>query len=839
MKRTTELVDRWELTERAEHGPLSSEAVRALAATAPGPNWMVCSMPAQVHDVLLAHGRIQDPMQVGAAEKCLWVSERDWVYRRQFPLESLADRTFLRFEGLDTIADVYLNGQLIGTHQDIYLPLEIDVSRLVTVGQNVLLVHFHSPQYWLKNVDMPEAWRVCIKPNRMLRKPHEDFNNFNGVQPYLTPVGIYAPVRLIQFGGPRITGCDLRTFLTDEYAAADLSITLTGDGKISDGDRVRIAIADGPGARVVEKTVELVASSGEWSRGVSIRVDNPQLWWPRGYGTQQLYTLKADLVRHDQILDSTTRSIGFRDVRYHGHFDYSINGKRVKLWGANFTPLPTISHVWNSEKLKQTFDLVENANMVSLRAWGPGAPYSDELYEEANRRGLLVWHEFFHTWGMYPEHDAYRDLCRREAEHQVKSLKHHPSVLFWCGGNECHMGAGMDHPDKPMVGRVIFEQDYPEVCGRLDPDRFYLVNSPYGGAFANDPAEGDSHSYNHIWYVPGEEFPIVFSENTRISPPLIKSLKRVLGDDVWPKAGFDGRIRSHADRPIPPSWQQLTLGQDFTAPRQAAVEDFYETTDTPEGLIYRMGAAHGMYIRRNVERYRRGKRASEQLEPRRSMGHYLWKLNDTYPMVYSGVIDSFIEPTMSYYALRRAYEPVLLSFDIGDHIHLWLVNDTAADVAGTVVVRLFNTSKNEVVDQFERPAYVEAGDSRVAATLDQFGMFSRQHALYAELRPADGRLQTRSIDFAEKERRIRFPDPLLSLECDRDAIIVSTDCFARSVELTGVSPDGDEFGWYFADNFFDLLPFERRRIELIGRHRKGTVTAKSFLGSRATSTQIG
>ncbi len=796
-------------------------------------------MPAQVHDVLLASGMIEDPMRLGAAERCLWVSERDWVYRTRFALESTAGRTFLRFEGLDTLADIYLNEVHIGSSEDIYLPLEIDVSNSVQVGDNTLLVHFHSSQHWVKQVDMPESWRSCIKPNRMLRKPHEDFNNFNGVHPYLTPVGIFAPVRLIQTVGPRITECNIRTFLSDQYASATISLAVTGDGDVSAGDWLRATIVDPSGAVVVDQLVNLPTSRSSWARSLSLRIERPRLWWPRGYGDQPLYVLRLETTRAGRPLDVIERTIGFREVRNHGHFDFSINGRRVKLWGANFTPLPSISHVWNSQRLRQTLDLVENANMVSLRAWGPGAPYSEELYDEADRRGLLIWHEFFHTWGMYPDHDAYRGLCRREAEHQVKSLKHHPSLLFWCGGNECYMGAGMDHPTRPMVGRVLFEQDYPEVCGRLDPDRIYLVNSPYGGSFPNDPAEGDSHSYNHIWYVPGEEFPILFSENTRISPPLIKSLRRVLGDDIWPREGFTGRVRSHADRPIPPSWQRLTLGQDFTAPRQAAVEDFYDTTDTPEGLIYRMGAAHSMYIRRNVERYRRGKRAAEQTQPRRTMGHYLWKLNDTYPMIYSGVIDSFIEPTMAYYALRRAYEPVLLSFDIGDHIHLWLVNDTAADLTGSVVVRLFDTARNETLDQFVRPVHVEAGDSRVVTTLDRFGMFSRQHALYAHLESQDGKVVTRSIDFADKERRLKFPDPTLSLTQESGAIIVSTNRFARSVELTGVSPDGDDFGWYFSDNFFDLLPFESRRIELRGRHRSGTVSAKSFFGSGVSSTHIG
>jgi hypothetical protein len=316
--------------------------------------------------------------------------------------------------------------------------------------------------------------------------------------------------------------------------------------------------------------------------------------------------------------------------------------------------------------------------------------------------------------------------------------------------------------------------------------------------------------------VPGDPYPILFTENTRIGLPRIETLARVLGDDLWPEEGFDGKQRRPGDSPIPKSWMALALGDDFVAPRLGPVETFYDTTDTPEGLIDRFGAAHGQWIRRCLERYRRGRPAHDPHGPRRTMGHYLWKLNNTWPMVYSNIVDAFDEPTQAYYALARAHRPVLLCFDFPDHALLWCVNDTPDPVRGTVRVEVQALEDGAIQDTLEARVDVPAGASQVVLDLTPLGMFFRRHALIARLRDDGGHPLAESIDFADIERKIPFPSPTLSLELLGEAVRVTTDAFARRLRLAALDSDGDHAGFYFGDNFFDLPAGGSRVIPIFG-----------------------
>jgi hypothetical protein len=313
-------------------------------------------------------------------------------------------------------------------------------------------------------------------------------------------------------------------------------------------------------------------------------------------------------------------------------------------------------------------------------------------------------------------------------------------------------------------------------------------------------------------------------------------MRRILGQDLWPD-GFDGRQRSWRDSPIPHAWSKLTLGPDFALPRLGPVERFYDTTDSPDGLIDRLGAAHAEYVRTYVERYRRGRPADDTSGLHRTQGHYLWKLNDTFAMIYSTVIDALDEPNLAYYALRRAYAPVLLSFDIGDLIHLWLVNDSPHDVEGRLTVELLDTRSGDAVGRVEQSAQMPAGASGVIRTVNDFGMFDRQCALVATLE-SGGDTIARTIDFAQMERRLAFPQAQLSLAVEPGRLTISSDTFARRVWLSGDDPQHGGFGWRFCDNGFDLLPDRPHRVTF-DPARTGAVTATAALGTGAASAVIG
>ena len=825
MKHSLTLRDGWRIAQRSGHGTLSADEVQAFAA-GERPDALPATMPAQVHEVLLTAGRIDDPAYPGNPAKCLWVAESDWVYHLAFDRPPEGSDHLLAFDGLDTIVDVYLNGERIGSHANIYLPQRLAVTDKLA-DRNDLLLHFHSPHAWLADQQMPAEWEPYVRKNRLLRKPHEDFNDFNGAYPYFTPIGVYGDVRLESVDRVELGWIDIDPVVNESLDRAETRLKVHATGSAGLTASVSIALHGPSGDVVGQADVKLHEDDGGvYAAEAAIVVERPALWWPRGFGEQPLYTLRVALHEGDTVRDEAVRRIGFRRLEMDGRFDLRVNGVPVKLWGANLTPLHGLSHVWNADRCNTVLDLVEGCHMTTLRVWGPGAPYDEQLYDACDRRGILLWSEMYHTWGMYPDSDGYRSVCRAEAEHHVRKFKHHPSVFMWCGGNEHLMGSELMHRGKPVLGRELYEQDYPEIFGRLDPGRYYHPNSPIGGAFANDPLDGDSHGYTHIWYVPGEDYGVLFTENTRVSTAPLRTLRRVLGEATWPE-GFDGVQRKPGDSPIPPSWMKLTPGPDFALPRLGPIEAFYDTTNTPEGLVYRLGAAHGLWIRRSIERYRRGRPARDAAGPRRCMGHYLWKLNNTWPMIYSNVIDFYLEPNMAYYALRRAHAPVLACFEIGDHIHAWVVNDSGRRVVGRLSFRLFDMFKNRAVREMQADVDLEPGQSQPILNLDPLGMFARQLALVADLFDDRDRRLCQSIDFADIERHLAFPsEAKLTLTPAEGGVIVAADRFARCVTLSG-NAAGDEFGWIFADNYFDLMPDEERFVALRTKHPAGRITAGS------------
>lgn len=787
------------------------------------------NMPAQVHEILLTHGKIEDPMVMGNTEKCLWVAESDWIYRCDFNMPISGEKQYLIFKGLDTIVDVYLNAVHIASHNDMFLPLRVDVSGNLK-DTNSLLLHFHSPHEYLKTNTCPAVDSGRVARHKLLRKPVHDFIDFLGTKPYLTNIGIFDDVILEMADESEILYTDVKADLSGDYKNGNVRISVEGLGSLEDGIlNITVTAPDGKACgSLAEKLGQLTVNN--WTKDSVLRIDEPELWWPRSHGVQSLYKVEVALFDKGILKDKVEKKIGFREIKMSSPFDFNINGKPVKLWGANLAPTQRITNCWDSKIGNTLLDMVENANMNMLRVWGEGVPYPDELYDEADRRGILLWQEFYMSYGMHPDDAHYREMCSKEAEYVIKRLKHRACIFMWCGGNESTMGAEYDFPGEKCIGEEIYLEDYKRVCEELDPDRYYHENSPFGGSFANDPRVGDTHGYTHIWFVPGAEYPVLLSENTRVSTPALKSLRRYLGDEcLWPE-DYSGAVRNQGESPMPLSWLERAPGGVWQ--RTKNTEKFYDA-DNAEDLIYRMGSAHSLHLRETVEMSRRGRPADDNSGARICKGHIVWKLNEPYPAFYSSMIDYYLEPNMSYYALRRAYEPVMLSFDIGNDINLWLINDSMDTIGGKVICSLFNPRSNEVIKEISKDVDILPDESKVIFRLDDFGQFKREYFLYARLEDRNGNIIARTNDFVDHERYLYFPDAKLELQLENDTLIVTADRFARCIELSGDSK-GDEFGWFFQDNYFDLLPGEIKKVKVLGGHKEGSIRAKAHFSTQST-----
>jgi hypothetical protein len=470
--------------------------------------------------------------------------------------------------------------------------------------------------------------------------------------------------------------------------------------------------------------------------------------------------------------------------------------------------------------------------MNTLRVWGEGEPYDDELYDECDRRGILVWQEFYGSYGMIPDGGEYQALCVKEAEYQVLRLKHHPCIFMWCGGNEVVLGRDFDHPGEEVIGLELYTKKYADVCSRLDPGRFYLVTSPYGGAYANDPKEGDTHGYEMWWYVPGMEYPVACTELMRVSGPAVKSVKRWFPEErLWDNDFVDATYpwKRQGDL-MPKAWFHRVANSLDT--KSGPVHEFRDA-DTPYELAFKYAAAHAKAFKTGIKRSRMG-RPSYSGKPRISNAHLIWKLFDTWPLIYSGIIDYYLEPFIPYYEAKRSYEPVMCCFDIRDSITLWLVNDSNQDTSGIIEYGLFTPRTNKFLELRKVSAAMVSGESGEIASLDELGAFRSENILYARYTDTKHGIDYTTIDYVDIDRRLIFPEAKLTLAIAGNVLSVSSDQFARCVELEG-NEKGDEFGFYFEDNYFDLLPGRTKKIRIQGRHQGGLISAKAHYSPHKTT----
>ena len=815
---STNLLQGWSLKSIEPQADLTAEFLSRAGRAAAGDGWLpVAAMPAMGHDVLLAHGKIEEPWLPGGTEKCFWTRERDWVYSLKFSARP-GRVSRLRFLGLDGRAEVYLNGMRVASHSDEHAPLTVEISQALR-PENTLVLHFRS------NTAKPDG---ATESGR--QRPE---GTYLGPNPPLTSVGIFDQVLLATSDGNTLDEAVAGVSLDETLSAGTVTVDAAGRSRLPSVS-VRLRLLDPEGKPVAESITPAETTAGSFNCHCVVKLDRPQLWWPRGYGSQPLYRVQATLLAGDRQQQTLQRTIGFRRVTMPEPLHFVVNGVPVFLCGGNWVTPNLMSRVWDQARMERLFSLAENANFNAFRIWGPVVAPHDQFYEMADAKGFLLWQDFAQL-PLKPD-EASRSRCREKATRQLKRLKHHPSILCWCGCNESAMWSHEDYNKDftdhgPWPGLAAAEE-VGAICQQLDPERYYQPSSPYSGVNHNDPREGNTHGYSNMWFVPGYDYLNFASEDTRIAAPVLHSLKRFMKPEhLWPE-GYS-TLYLHGNRhPFPKTWLPYTTSESWK--KTGPVEQFYDATDLA-GLVYRLGMAEGLYYQDIVERQRRGRPAEEPSDRRCCGGYIVWKYNDSWPQVYSAKVDFFLEPYHAYYALRRTFAPVMLSFDIGTFMYLWVINDSTDTVSGTVKIQLYHLEQSEFRKEIVRDVTVAPGKSMVVVQLDKAGIraFRKEHILFATMSDKAGTVLARANAFADIERRLTFPEAKLDVEVDNGLLIITTDKFARAVHLEG-DANGNPFGWFFEDNYFDLLPGETKTVCILGAHAQGRITAKAWYSPHTT-----
>ena len=546
-----------------------------------GPDWVRAQVPGDVHLDYQRAGLIDDPFFGRNADHCLWMEGKNWWYRRTFVVpDSFAGKTlYLHFEGLDCFATIYLNGDKLGEHENMFTPCEFDVTRAVTWhGENELIVRLGSPLWSARQNIRDEQssiepgtefrWGVCTNepPNVYTRKAAMSYGW--DVAPRLLTIGIWKDVELRAYDEARIADVHWHTdALTPKRAEVSCTVELQREQADSASLQVEVCLGD------LATTVPVVLTQHQQQVRATFGVDNPCLWWPNGYGAQHLYSCSVRILCDGKPIDQHEFAFGIRTVELvqepQDHeatsFFFRVNGIRIFAQGFNWMPPDAIFARTNEESYREHLLLVRDCGAVMLRVIGIGVYEQEAFYRLCDEYGILIWQDFMLTNFMYPQWDrAFMTNLREEVRHVVRSLRNHACLALWCGDNESDM-RWRDWTEDAFheINRALI----PNQLRELDPDRPYRPSSPHSLTRVRDGHQrlsGDDHYYSGGLKPYAEEAPELpfrarfLSEVGVLSCPALEELRLFLHEDeLWPVEGKVWRYHATDTRLAGPGWGNI------------------------------------------------------------------------------------------------------------------------------------------------------------------------------------------------------------------------------------------------------------------------------------------
>ncbi len=790
--------------------------------------WMPAKVPGSVYATLLELGKIPDPYYRDNELTALKLMENDFVYETRFQVtESMqaADALVLVFEGIDTLGDVYLNGELLGHVDNMHRTWEYEISEDVLVGENTLTVKLYSPTKYIKEENekvFAGGVNEAMKGYPHLRKAHcmygwdwgprlPDAGIFRGVSLKVVDAAVIDSVYVIQhhetMSEPQmVTKARGNKCLQVMEEQVRLEFQLDLDIYKEEEELSAVVTVESPEGKVF----------GQQADG-SIIIEEPKLWWPNGYGEQPLYKVSARLLGADgRELDVWERRIGLRTVtvntqkdEYGEQFAHQVNGVDIFAMGADYIPEDNFLTRVTYERTKKLLMDAAQANHNCIRIWGGGYYPEDFFYDLCDELGLLVWQDFMFACSSYELTDAFEENISEEIRQNMRRIRHHASLGLWCGNNEMETQV-WDKVWKPSQKQFydyikIFEYIIPKIVKEEDPQAFYWPSSPSSGGNFDGPWDenrGDTH-YWDVWH--GNK---PFTEYRKFRFRYLSEF----GFQSFPSLKTVETFTEPEDRNI--FSRVMEMHQRNTAANGKILNYLSATYQYPkdfDSLLYASQLLQADAIRYGVEHFRRYRG--------NCMGTLVWQLNDIWPVASWASIDYFGRWKALHYAEKRMFAPVMISCEeIGElserpfciaepeaiekSIRLCVANESFEEVKGCVHWELRDGcgkvlrsgSENVTVE----PLSAYWLDKVNLAEVDEL----KHYVSYGFT--VDGAEVSCGTCLFTAPKHYGFVDPKLSLRREGNVLTVKAEHFARFVEIEGV--DGDV---KLSDNFFDMNPGER------------------------------
>lgn len=635
---------------------------------------------------LYSAGLVPDPYYSQNAWEFQKYENRHLWYGIRFYNETAADKnTFLRFEGIDTFSEIYLNGKLIGKTENMFIPYEFNLNGRLIEGENQLLVHIiptmiYARRFELKPINNSQTYSMPALP---VRKAAHMFGW--DIMPRFVSGGIWRPVSIVKKPEERLEQVYIfTTSYNKEKNRARLHVFFELHTEYDDLSELSITVEGRCGES------EFCVRKRPWHTydHFNILLEAPKLWFPKNAGEQNLYDVTVRLERKGELCDVTSFCLGVRtvelvrtsvtDKEQRGEFVFKINGRKIFCMGTNWVPMDAFPSR-HDEYLERALRLADDVGCNMLRCWGGSIYETDEFYDFCDRKGIMVWQDFCMGCAVYPQDEKFANRLYAEAVSVIKRLRSHTSLVLWAGDNECdefyakswlHQNPNLNAITRELLATAVRE---------YDASRPYLPSSPYidDEAFATKKHTPEEHLWGPRDYFKGDYYVngicSFASEIGYHGCPSPRSLEKFIAPDkLWPI--FDEKGNSNDDWICHAAEMQSGVEGPYSY-RIRLMANQVETmfSGLPNNLdaFARQSQISQAEAKKYfIEKFRIGKWERT--------GIIWWNLIDGWPQISDAVVDWYGCKKLAYNYIKRSQAPLCLMFDepCDGKIALYAVNDT-------------------------------------------------------------------------------------------------------------------------------------------------------------------
>lgn len=800
--------------------------------------WYPATVPGNIHDDLLQNKLIPDPFFGTNEDSVQWVGDSSWSYRLYFDGNCADHRRYahrqLVFEGLDTYAEVYLNGKHLVDVEDkgpmatnMFRQWVYDLPNDLKERNNELIVRFLPSAAMEKRA--AEKLPYALPDSRAFSRKAQ-FESGWDWGPKLITCGIWKDVYIRSWEQMRLAD----VYVYDTQTATDgtrpwhceVEVTVEADKPAQ--AHITVEVTDDRDTHLsVKRKARLHRGLNRIS--VPVAIERPELWWPDGLGKQHLYRFAvavSDKLAQTEVEKTVNHGLRTIELRQEKDeigqsFEFYVNGKPVFMRGTNWIPASsfpgTLNRTEGNEIYYRLLSDCKEVNMNMIRVWGGGIYENDRFYDYCDRFGILVWQDFMFAGSLCPADDVFLQNVQKEAVAQVVRLRNHACMALWCGNNEVHNGwedwgwqeQYSDAQRKQLYAdyQNLFEKILPSAVRSYHRTIAYVPSSPlYGWGHEEACTHGDSH-YWGVWW--GE---LPFS----VWPEKTGRFMSEYGFQAYPDMSTIARF-THSDErnlnsPALKNHQKHARGVPII--RKTMASDFgYRDTTNLDDFVYVSQLVQAAGITKAIEAHR--------VRHRHCRGTLYWQLNDCWPVASWSSIDCQGHWKALHYRLREVYANIAVAIECNadKKAHIYLINDSLADVKGDLRWELFTLDGKRIAHRALPDITSSANSAHCAAVCDideiarsQNRVLDTNNIFLKVQYLQNGRVRAEKVSYFTLPRHLHLTSSPVRQEISQKENVIKLTLSSPVLQLGVFVTDtsGNEIRW--SDNYFDLLPNEPKTI---------------------------